>query len=194
MSKYWTAHQKNAQEMAQMVLTLEEEDALRRFVLASNEIEGIIGQSAHQLNRDINAHRKVLAIKRLETQHLNAFVRTVASANIRDKNGMNVVVGNHRPPPGGWKIEPWLRKILSLKPGVEGMPDDMVKFAHLRHCEFESLHPYMDGNGRAGRALWLRDMGGPGAVMRYGFLQQFYYSSLDSYRNGQEWRWEDPEK
>ena len=45
------------------------------------------------------------------------------------------------------------------------------------HKHFESLHPFLDGNGRTGRALWLWMMGGI-AQVPLGFLHTFYYQTL----------------
>ena len=157
--------------------------ALERFVTESNAIEGIEHTTRKAFKHDIKAHLNLLAIDECEVLQVNRFVKAVAGADIRDKNGMNVVVGNHHPPPGGWQIHTFLRRLLAAEPGVEGWAEDREEFAYLRHCEFETLHPYMDGNGRAGRALWLRDMGGPHALLQYGFLQLFYYQSLTAYRN-----------
>ena len=47
------------------------------------------------------------------------------------------------------------------------------------HCEFETLHPFTDGNGRLGRALWLRQVIRDGSFVPYRpFLQSFYYATL----------------
>ncbi len=45
------------------------------------------------------------------------------------------------------------------------------------HKRFENIHPFIDLNGRTGRALWLWQMGGECDL---GFLHQFYYQSLSS--------------
>ena len=48
------------------------------------------------------------------------------------------------------------------------------------HLRYETLHPFMDGNGRSGRILWAWQMLhhdiAPG--IRLGFLHAFYYQTL----------------
>lgn len=46
------------------------------------------------------------------------------------------------------------------------------------HKLFESIHPFVDLNGRVGRAMWLHQMLKKKDV-RLGFLQTWYYQSLD---------------
>lgn len=44
------------------------------------------------------------------------------------------------------------------------------------HKRYEEIHPFVDLNGRTGRAIWLWQMGGPGSL---GFLHSWYYQSLN---------------
>ncbi len=82
-------------------------------------------------------------------------------------------MGNHRPPPGGLSIRAKLKGIL------KGVANEVHPFRV--HLAYETLHPFMDGNGRSGRALWAWQMlkkYGPDALS-LGFLHRFYYQSLE---------------
>ncbi len=56
---------------------------------------------------------------------------------------------------------------------------------YISHVAYENLHPFTDGNGRSGRALWLWQM--MHGTMRQvnmardlGFLHTFYYQTLNA--------------
>jgi hypothetical protein len=141
---------------------------LEGFVRESNRIEGILRDPTPA---EIEAHEIILARPKITTPDLEAFVSVVAPGKeLRRREGMNVRVGNHFPPHGGPNIANALFAILR---------DAREPFS--AHMAYETLHPFMDGNGRSGRALWLHLMGGIDRAP-LGFLHHWYYQSLSDWR------------
>ena len=69
--------------------------------------------------------------------------------------------------------------------------------AGLLHAQFETIHPFTDGNGRTGRMLitmflwWTNMLGMPVLYLSSYFKkhQQLYYEKLNGYHNGQVYEW-----
>jgi hypothetical protein len=100
---------------------------------------------------------------------------------IRSEPGMDVRVGQHIPPGGGPDIPVLLRSLLGAV--IEGGNEHV---AYQIHCAFQSLHPFTDGNGRTGRALWAWHMKAIGAdPFEMPFLQRWYYQSLAAWDQSQ---------
>lgn len=146
-------------------------ERLRAFVRESNRIEGIVRRPTHA---EMVAHEAFLALDTITANDLGRFVAVIAPGKcLRVHQGMDVRVGRHVPPPGGPGI---LHRLTDLLARV-GRPHLGSLTAFAAHVEYETLHPFMDGNGRSGRALWLWMMHGDAPL---GFLHTFYYQSLDA--------------
>lgn len=137
---------------------------LRDFVRESNRIEGIRGVSKN----DMAAHETLLAKDILTVPAIVNFAMQVTRGvgRLRERDGMDVRVADHLPPRGGARV-------------VEALGHWLIAHhpAFIGHVHFEKLHPFMDGNGRTGRALWLWRMGGIDNAP-LGFLHHFYYQTL----------------
>jgi len=145
---------------------------IKAFAEESNSIEGI-----YELTEDCyNAHEQLLNLEEITVADISTFVwRCQPGATIRSAPGMNVMVGGHFPPEGGQEI---LYSLSYLLERVNQLPD--IQDSWQLHLEYETLHPYMDCNGRSGRAIWawmqINRAGSFG--LDYKFLQAFYYQTL----------------
>lgn len=152
---------------------------LEPFVRESNRIEGIVRDP---LLREIEAHQSFTPT----VAGLQAFAKAIdPSIELREHPGQNVRVGRHYPPPGGPAIPTQLEYLLAeARQRLHGADERMSPYE--LHLEYEQLHPFTDGNGRSGRALWLWMMLGNLRLgipaLRRGFLHSWYYQTLEAYQ------------
>jgi hypothetical protein len=157
---------------------MQEHEAAERllaFVRESNRIEGIRRDPTPE---EIKAHKTFIARKRVKIEHVKALVSVCQpNAVLRDRETVpGVRVGNHIAPPSGPAVGVDLDKLL-LDVGT------LAVSPWAAHVRYECLHPFTDGNGRSGRAIWLWHMtllGRQRAALAIGFLHNFYYQTLAS--------------
>ena len=143
------------------------------FVRESNRIEGITREPS---NDEINAHEQLMRMTRVSIEHVQRFVSVCQpGAVLRDRATIHGVrVGSHVAPPSGPAIATDL--MLLLNSIAEGEVNPWAA-----HVKYETLHPFTDGNGRSGRAIWLWGMtlaGQQKMALDLGFLHTFYYQTL----------------
>ncbi len=146
---------------------------LHDFIVESNAIESIHRPPTPQ---EIEATERFMTLFHVHAATLGDFQAVFAPGKpIREREGMNVRVGSHIAPPGGPNI---VRRLNAICRRANN-GDDPWRV----HCAFETLHPYLDGNGRTGRMLWAWQMHGQGRdPFAIGFLHRWYYQTLEHAR------------
>ena len=151
----------------------EADQQLQAFVRESNRIEGIHRDPS---DAEIKAHRTLITRKRVSVDHVAQLVSVCQpNAVLRATTDIHGVrVGNHVAPPSGPSI------VSDLDALLRGMAAKALT-PWLAHVRYETLHPFTDGNGRSGRAVWLWHMtlmGRQRQALAIGFLHNFYYQTL----------------
>lgn len=150
--------------------------ALRHFVQESNLIEGILRPPTED---ELRAHWRILDLSEVRVEDLEEFVGVVQpDARLRVQLGLDVMVADHVAMPGGYAVRAELMELLRDAFRTR-------RSAYSVGCAYQHLHPFTDGNGRSGRALWLWQMTRctqrhPRGQFREGvsFLHEWYYQSL----------------
>jgi Fic family protein len=111
-------------------------------VAESNRIEGIDREPSAE---ELVEHDRVMELENLTIRDLEQFVTVYQrNAKLRVNPGMDVHVGSYVPPKGGEHIREMLGALL------DDINCERID-AWNAHGQYESIHPFTDGNGRSGR-------------------------------------------
>lgn len=157
------------------------------FVKESNRIEAIHREPT---DAEMEEFDRFLHLDKITIKDLKKFVSIYAPDHVlRDKKSLNVRIGAKRIPMinskgkvefaiWGGTLAPFGGKDIPLK--LQSILDAMEQEGTYKtHVAFELLHPFTDGNGRSGRAIWAWQMYKKnGCLPDIGFLHSYYYQSL----------------
>jgi hypothetical protein len=145
--------------------------ALLDFQAESNKIEGILLVK----QTEVEALEDFIKLDKITIQDLKNYVEIIQpNALLRNTVDIpGVRVGKHIAPSSGPEL------MIDLQILLDQVNNETVS-EYKAHCTYETLHPFTDGNGRSGRALWLWMHNGKAPL---GFLHQFYYESLSAYKS-----------
>lgn len=153
---------------------------LKPFVQESNAIEKIPIVTA----QEVVAHLRFTDCRyKITIEDLVQFVSIVQPGAIlrRTQDVPGVMVGKHIAPPSGKATMTRLNALLRRLNN-----DPFVCDPFEIHAEWMNIHPFTDGNGRCGRALWLWHMASIGSfnlehALSSSFLRLSYYQAFAYY-------------
>jgi hypothetical protein len=163
---------------AHVALRREEKDRMDTYeqVAESLRIEGI---DRPPTDDEITEHLRFTRLETLSISELEAFLKIYRpGARLRMYPGQDVRIGSHDPPKGGEHILAQLHALVSL---INAKKIDWWS----AHIQFETLHPFSDGNGRLGRAIACNQLSVTSRA-DLGFLHAFYLQTLNDHSTNVE--------
>ena len=102
---------------------------------------------------------------------------------------VQVIVGRHRPPAPAL-VPSLMRELMDFLQEGGNNREGRIARAVWAHVEFETVHPFADGNGRTGRAIITHMLDAPAPLSRFIFAERPGYYQLfqqGGWSNWLEW-------
>lgn len=150
----------------------------RREATASSAIENVFTDTAlalHTAALTKIANRKPSLRSMLDTHR--TIMRGQDHAQPGKMRTVNVRVGNHAAPPHG-QVPEYMKGLYTY---IQESQDHPLVKAVYAHIQFETIHPFADGNGRTGRALVTQLLQSPAPFSEWILdNREEYYAQLDA--------------
>lgn len=180
--------QADSTEYARALVGVKSNSAAIEMVHASDAMVSLVAAAAEGIRLEdiLQAHRRLMADDTLDGPY---------AGRLRDVQ--NWIGGSDFSPIGAVHVPPAPEHVPRLM-------DDLVRFCNrddmpviaqmaIAHAQFESIHPFTDGNGRLGRALLgaiLRRRGvttrtTPPVASAFAARRQHYFDLVNAYRTGE---------
>jgi len=138
----------SADQLARAQAGLGASTMARSVLAASNGLAALVAAASNGIHMDdvLEAHRKLMQDDPVDSRY---------AGRLRDMQ--NWIGGSDYSPAGAVHVPPQPSRVSALMDDLVGFANqrtgDPVVQAALVHAQFESIHPFTDGNGRIGRSL-----------------------------------------
>lgn len=182
--EFLTEYTYNTNAIEGSTLTLRETDLILRGLTIGEKslrehLEVVGHKDAYEYVKELSVKDEILTERVIKDVHFLVLADKREDRGVYRKVPVRIMGSAHEP------VQPYLiePKIKELLEDYNSSSDDFITKLARFHIEFESIHPFIDGNGRTGRLLVnleLMKMGYPAINIKFTDRSR-YYRAFDEY-------------
>ena len=115
-----------------------------------------------------------------------SMMRGQAHAGPGEYRNHRILIGGQEPPQPAM-VGPLMDELFAFLESEGKSPRNRIALATWAHVEFETIHPFGDGNGRTGRAIITHLLGAPLPLSRFIFAERPMYFRLFQLSDWARW-------